>query len=25
VMNTYKEQGIRFGDGHDDDRLSVSP
>jgi DNA-binding Lrp family transcriptional regulator len=25
VMNTYKEQGVRFGDGHDDDRLSVSP
>jgi DNA-binding Lrp family transcriptional regulator len=25
VMDTYKEQGITFGDGHDDDRLSVSP
>lgn len=25
VMDTYKEQGIEFGDGHDDDRLSVSP
>jgi DNA-binding Lrp family transcriptional regulator len=25
VMNTYKEQGITFDDGHDDDRLSVSP
>lgn len=24
VMDTYKEQGITFGDGHDDDRLSVS-
>jgi len=25
VMDTYKQQGITFGDGHDDDRLSVSP
>jgi DNA-binding Lrp family transcriptional regulator len=25
VMETYKEQGIEFGDGHDDDRLSISP
>jgi DNA-binding Lrp family transcriptional regulator len=25
VMTTYKEQGIPFGDGDDDDRLSVSP
>jgi DNA-binding Lrp family transcriptional regulator len=25
VMDTYKEQGITFDDGHDDDRLSVSP
>ncbi len=25
VMESYKEQGIDFGDGHDDDRLSVSP
>jgi len=25
VMTTYKEQGIEFGDGDDDDRLSVSP
>ncbi len=25
VMDTYKKQGIEFGDGHDDDRLSVSP
>ena len=25
VMESYKEQGIEFGDGHDDDRLSVSP
>ena len=25
VMDTYKEQGISFGDGSDDDRLSVSP
>jgi len=25
VMNTYKEQGITFGDDHDGDRLSVSP
>jgi DNA-binding Lrp family transcriptional regulator len=25
VMDTYKEQGILLGDGHDDDRLSVSP
>jgi DNA-binding Lrp family transcriptional regulator len=25
VMDTYKEQGVEFGDGRDDDRLSVSP
>jgi len=25
VMDTYKEGGIEFGDGDDDDRLSVSP
>ena len=25
VMDSYKEQGIEFGDGHDDDRLSISP
>ncbi|MEF8838937.1 MAG: Lrp/AsnC family transcriptional regulator [Haloarculaceae archaeon] len=25
VMETYKEGGIDFDDGHDDDRLSVSP
>ncbi|MFB6308381.1 MAG: Lrp/AsnC family transcriptional regulator [Haloarculaceae archaeon] len=25
IMESYKEQGIEFGDGHDDDRLSVSP
>lgn len=25
VMTTYKKQGISFDDGHDDDRLSVSP
>ncbi len=25
VMTTYKEQGIEFSDGSDDDRLSVSP
>ncbi|SDJ81020.1 DNA-binding transcriptional regulator, Lrp family [Halovenus aranensis] len=25
VMDSYKEQGILLGDGHDDDRLSVSP
>jgi DNA-binding Lrp family transcriptional regulator len=25
VMDSYKEQGIPFGDGDDDDRLSVSP
>ncbi len=25
VMDAYKEQGITFGDGHDDDRLSISP
>ncbi len=25
VMNSYKEQGILLADGHDDDRLSVSP
>jgi DNA-binding Lrp family transcriptional regulator len=25
VMESYKEQGIEFGDGDDDDRLSISP
>jgi len=25
VMDAYKEQGVVFGDGHDDDRLAVSP
>jgi len=25
VMESYKEEGIEFSDGHDDDRLSVSP
>ncbi len=25
VMTTYKEQGIEFGDGDDDERLSISP
>ena len=25
VMESYKERGVEFGDGHDDDRLSVSP
>ncbi len=25
VMTSYKESGIEFGDGDDDDRLSVSP
>jgi len=25
VMDSYKEQGILLSDGHDDDRLSVSP
>jgi DNA-binding Lrp family transcriptional regulator len=25
VMETYKDRGIPFGNGHDDDRLSVSP
>lgn len=25
VMTAYKEQGIELEDGHDDDRLSVSP
>ena len=25
VMETYKDRGIPFGDGYDDDRLSVSP
>jgi DNA-binding Lrp family transcriptional regulator len=25
VMESYKENGIQFGDGDDDDRLSVSP
>lgn len=25
LMESYKERGIEFADGHDDDRLSVSP
>ncbi|MDG5776295.1 Lrp/AsnC family transcriptional regulator [Haloarculaceae archaeon H-GB1-1] len=25
IMESYKEQGVEFGDGHDDDRLSISP
>jgi DNA-binding Lrp family transcriptional regulator len=25
VMDTYKERGVAFGDGDEDDRLSVSP
>jgi len=25
IMESYKEQGVDFGDGTDDDRLSVSP
>ena len=25
IMESYKEGGVEFGDGHDDDRLSVSP
>ena len=25
MMDTYKKRGIELGDGHDDDRLSVSP
>lgn len=25
VMESYKERGIEFGDGHDDDRLSITP
>ena len=25
IMGSYKEQGIEFGDGDDDDRLSISP
>jgi DNA-binding Lrp family transcriptional regulator len=25
VMETYKERGIEFGDGDEDDRLSISP
>ncbi|WP_256687463.1 Lrp/AsnC family transcriptional regulator [Halococcus qingdaonensis] len=25
LMESYKERGFEFGDGHDDDRLSVSP
>jgi len=25
VMDTYKDRGVEFGDGDDDDRLSVSP
>jgi hypothetical protein len=24
-METYKDRGIEFEDGHDDDRLSISP
>ncbi len=25
IMETYKEGGVEFGDGDDDDRLSISP
>jgi len=25
IMETYKDRGHRFDDGHDDDRLSVTP
>jgi DNA-binding Lrp family transcriptional regulator len=25
IMDTYKDRGVQFGDGHDDDRLSISP
>jgi len=25
IMESYKEHGVELGDGHDDDRLSVSP
>ncbi|PSQ01191.1 Lrp/AsnC family transcriptional regulator [Halobacteriales archaeon QS_4_69_31] len=25
IMESYKERGVEFGDGHEDDRLSVSP
>jgi DNA-binding Lrp family transcriptional regulator len=25
IMDVYKERGVELGDGHDDDRLSVSP
>jgi DNA-binding Lrp family transcriptional regulator len=25
IMESYKERGVQFGDGHDDDRLSISP
>jgi DNA-binding Lrp family transcriptional regulator len=25
IMESYKESGVEFGDGHDDDRLSISP
>lgn len=25
IMESYKERGIEFDDGHDDDRLSVTP
>jgi DNA-binding Lrp family transcriptional regulator len=25
IMESYKEQGVEFGDGQDDDRLSISP
>jgi len=25
IMESYKERGVEFGDGRDDDRLSISP
>jgi hypothetical protein len=25
VMTTYKERGVYFGDGDDDERLAISP
>jgi DNA-binding Lrp family transcriptional regulator len=25
IMESYKERGVEFEDGHDDDRLSISP
>lgn len=25
IMESYKERGVELGDGHDDDRLSISP